>query len=307
MAFDGLYHLTIPCIIFLSIILFKLASTPPADPYGLFHLSLNRLPGQNPDESPDTEWLNMGYWKGAGSFPEACKALALKTFRAARLTKQGRVLDVGHGTGQSLILLLSESSIERPNELVGITSLGLHHQRSLHRVEKYQARNESDCTVDLYHGDAVYDGKDAKHPLSPSCAKEFDSILALDCAYHFNTRRRFLEQSYHKLAVGGSIALADICFLPSTPQKNRIRSWTRWTLRGLMHAHNMVSTEEYVAQMQEIGYKEVIMEDISSDVFPGFIQFLKSKGGGWWFFAWFIRWYYSEYVGARFVVVSGRK
>lgn len=29
------------------------------DPYGLFHLTLNRLPS---DDQPKTEWLNMGYW-----------------------------------------------------------------------------------------------------------------------------------------------------------------------------------------------------------------------------------------------------
>ena len=33
------------------------------DPYGLFHLSLNKLPFEDPNSLPETEWLNMGYWK----------------------------------------------------------------------------------------------------------------------------------------------------------------------------------------------------------------------------------------------------
>jgi hypothetical protein len=33
----------------------------PSDPYGLFHLELNRL-GDEPDHHL-TEWMNMGYWK----------------------------------------------------------------------------------------------------------------------------------------------------------------------------------------------------------------------------------------------------
>lgn len=37
--------------------------THSSDPYGLFHLSLNKLPGENDEEDPKTEWLNMGYWK----------------------------------------------------------------------------------------------------------------------------------------------------------------------------------------------------------------------------------------------------
>lgn len=35
--------------------------TKSSDPYGLFHLTLNKLPGEDGD--PKTEWLNMGYWK----------------------------------------------------------------------------------------------------------------------------------------------------------------------------------------------------------------------------------------------------
>jgi hypothetical protein len=33
------------------------------DPYGLFHLSLNKLPSEDPNSPPETEWLNVGYWK----------------------------------------------------------------------------------------------------------------------------------------------------------------------------------------------------------------------------------------------------
>jgi hypothetical protein len=42
-------------------------------PYGLFHLGLNKLPGEEKDKPPKTEWLNMGYWKDAKTFPEACR------------------------------------------------------------------------------------------------------------------------------------------------------------------------------------------------------------------------------------------
>lgn len=40
-------------------------SDKASDPYGhgLFHLTLNRLPHDDPACSPRTEWLNMGYWK----------------------------------------------------------------------------------------------------------------------------------------------------------------------------------------------------------------------------------------------------
>ena len=53
-------------LIYLAVLLltlavwFKMRST---DPYGLFHLTLNKLPSESPNSPPQTEWLNMGYWK----------------------------------------------------------------------------------------------------------------------------------------------------------------------------------------------------------------------------------------------------
>lgn len=43
-----------------------------SDPYGLFHLSLNKLPGEDPAADPKTEWLNMGYWKVSKSQHAVC-------------------------------------------------------------------------------------------------------------------------------------------------------------------------------------------------------------------------------------------
>ena len=155
--------------------------------------------------------------------------------------------------------------------------------------------------MDLYQADAVFDEKDTNHPLRMPLS--FDSILALDCAYHFNTRRRFLEQSFQNLAPDGRVALADICFSPSALETWKTKILT--SVLRLMPKENMISTEEYISQMQEIGYEDVVLEDITRDVFPGFSAFLKSRKWGWWALGLVIEWYAS--AGAKFVLVSGRK
>jgi hypothetical protein len=58
--FSYTYQLTIASFT-ISVALWFLGKSE--DPYGLFHLSLNKLPGDSPETSPRTEWLNMGYWK----------------------------------------------------------------------------------------------------------------------------------------------------------------------------------------------------------------------------------------------------
>lgn len=214
---------------------------------------------------------------------------------------------MGHGTGESLILLISEQSIQRPTTLTGITSILEHSRRSLERVKTFQsAVSESQSTkVDLHHGDAVYRGdKDGsrEHPFAEG-NEPFDSILVLDCAYHFNTRRLFLEQALVHLAPGGTIALADICFASSSLQSFYTRALTK--ILRVMPQANIISDGEYISQMQDLGYHDVSLENITANVFPGFVKFLKSRGGGWYVFGCIMACYAR--AGAQFVIVSGRK
>lgn len=44
-------------------LIYKISRSHKIGLYGLFHLSLNKDPGQPSDTDPRTEWLNMGYWK----------------------------------------------------------------------------------------------------------------------------------------------------------------------------------------------------------------------------------------------------
>lgn len=48
---------------------------------------------------------------------------------------------------------------------------------------------------------------------------------------------------------------------------------------------NCVSLEEYEARLREMGYIDIEAEDITQDVFPKFLIFLKSRGIGWYIFA----------------------
>ncbi|KAK0465118.1 uncharacterized protein EV420DRAFT_1262625 [Desarmillaria tabescens] len=238
-----------------------------SDPYGTFHHALNKLPGEDPSAPPQTEWLNMGYWKNTSVFPEACQG----------------------------------TYVPRPSELSGITSLPAHHQRSRERIASMRLRNPGIIEPNLYLGDAVYRLGREDHPLSPNNADMFDTILALDCAYHFHTRRDFLRQSLSHLAPGGRIALADICFTTSWRSMN-FGTKVLLTILNVIPKENIVSLAEYEADMRDMGYVDVKLEDISEDVFPGFVRFLKSRGWGWWIFGKVM----SAFSGrCQFVVVSG--
>lgn len=204
-------------------------------------------------------------------------------------------IDVGHGTGDSLLLYLSNSSLP-PSHLTGITSLASHTSRSEIRVAKFQGSTHP-TQVKLYTGDAVYRGEKG-HPLQEG--SEYDVITALDCAYHFSTRLKFLQQSYNSLSSsGGRIGLADITFSPSSV-------FSSYFLSLVVPKDNVISTQEYLSQLSDIGFKDVEVEDISNDVFPAFIEFLCNRGIGWGAFGLGMQ----VLVGAggmRFVVVTATK
>ncbi|KII93582.1 hypothetical protein PLICRDRAFT_171316, partial [Plicaturopsis crispa FD-325 SS-3] len=173
------------------------------------------------------------------------------------------------------------------------------------------------------------------HPLDPTIAPDgtYDTILALDCAYHFSPRAAFLAQAHARLRPGGRVALADICWEDegagddadeggekngegegedgegSRPRPSLLASFhrrLRYTLLTLLLPRaNLLSRAAYAAQMKQLGYVDVKMEDVSGDVFPGFLRFLGSRGKVWWIFAAGLGWVLGR--EGRFVVVVGRK
>lgn len=200
---------------------------------------------------------------------------------------------------------LSHPAIPRPSLLCGITSLSAHHIRSKQRVEDFlssDASLRSQTRVILHQCDAVCSvDSNVEHPLSPSASDEFTTILALDCAYHFHTRFDFLRQSYPRLAPGGRIALADICF-SSSP--NRFLSSLFPTIR-IMPRENMITKEQYIRDLQEIGFVDISVEDITDWVFPGFQSFLGKQGGEWKWFGRMVGW--LERWKGRFVIVTAAR
>lgn len=217
-------------------------------------------------------------------------------------------IDVGHGTGDSLLLHLASPLAPRPTRLTGITSLRIHYKRSSDRITRLQSsrRDLKATEVDLHHTDAVYRPTAINHPLDPSSrSPPFHYILALDCAYHFNTRHDFLCQSFKRLAPGGRIALADIVFTSAALSTPSLKARALTSVFHLMPKANMITAEQYIQNLKSIGYVDIALEDVSDHVFPGFQRFLRPRGLGWAIFATVIGWYYS--VGIRFVIVGGSK
>ncbi|GAA5894863.1 hypothetical protein JCM8208_006089 [Rhodotorula glutinis] len=226
-------------------------------------------------DEPQTRWFNMGSWDASGqrSFAEAAAQLCRRVAQAARLEPGQRVCEVGYGSGDSTLLLEREFS---PSTYLGLTSLASQHATAVVRADKAGLPSDR---VRLKQGDAARD-------LDTEPAGSVDAVLAVDCAYHFNTRLSFLSSAARLLAPGGHLALTDLV-LPSTPTSllDRTLLHLLLLLAGVPRS-NLVPLATYRAELVAAGFdpSSVELTDISDEVWPGFCAFVRTReermGGG---------------------------
>lgn len=266
--------------------------------------------------SGDAYWGNLGFWECANDYSEACEALAHQLALKVNLTEESRILDAGFGCGDQLLLWLKKYRVEF---LCGVNYSVSQTQLAKQRL--VDSENTSANPEFLIQGDVTDLLSPPSWGCSPLSHENINTVLALDCAYHFPSRKLFFTDSFNVLSKSegrGRIGLTDIV-LADAPL-----SWgKRWILNAMLNAsgipqENIVTLAEYNDQLQQAGFKQVDSQDISEYVFEPFGHWLKSnkaargklKGNS---SAWlkykvtaaFLAWAYKKQV-LRYVVVSAR-
>ena len=172
-------------------------------------------------------WLNLGYWEHATTHPDACAALAHRLGDAAALRHDDCVLDVGCGYAEPDIYWVRAFDVAR---IVAINVTPLHTGIARQLVEHHGLRRR----IHVQLASAV------SLPYTSNC---FDAVLALECAFHFNTRERFFGEAHRVLRSGGRLAIADMLPLPGRPWNGLRRRLNRRTI-ALPEA-NMYDRVEY--------------------------------------------------------------
>lgn len=207
-------------------------------------------------------WLNLGYWKEAHSYPDACAAMARLLAEAARLGPGDVVLDAGFGFGEQDIQWAREHGVAR---IIGVNVTRMHVDVARARV---RARGLED-RVDLRVGSAT------ELPLDDASV---DKVVALESAFHFDTRERFFDEALRVLRPGGRIALADcIPYLGERPQGLVQRlGWRRWGIP----AANMYDRDGYRERLEAHGFVETRIDSIRHHVFPGMHKYAELRRRG---------------------------
>ena len=226
--------------------------------HDLAELALNRE-GQS--------WGNLGYWQTATDYSDACRALALVLGEQAGLNRQSIVFDAGFGCGDQLLLWLDHFRVTH------VRGANLSNSQTSYAKAKLADAGFPAASHAIMSGDI----NDPEVWVATPNADQTSHVLALDCAYHFPSRRRFFALTQQHLASGGRLALTDFVLSDQHDRASLTDRVLRWMLRRSHIAEaNIVYQDHYLRQLQACGFGNIRIIDISEHVMPGFARFSRS-------------------------------
>jgi len=184
----------------------------------------------------------------------ATEAMTEAMCKAGRVGNGARILDVGCGFGGTVAFL---------NErLTGVQLVGLNiDERQLNLARKSVSARPGN-SVKFVQGDACQlsfaDGA-------------FDVVLAVECIFHFPSRRRFFGEAHRVLRTGGTLALSDF-----VANGDKLDEMTRFTEA---HANNNfygvrsppLATGTYARIAAATGFAVLSDEDVTAATMPTYV------------------------------------
>jgi len=184
----------------------------------------------------DTQYRNIGYWDRTTLSQDQASERLQDTLLDFIPEKSGRILDVACGMGASTRRLLNHYPAEN------IWAINISEKQ----IESTR-NNAPGCNAQVMNAvDMEFDND------------FFDSILCIEAAMHFETRQKFLEESFRVLKTGGRLVLSDIL----------VTSRKRLAQLPMYHSpdNHIETIEHYYELLSAAGFSSIVINDESKNV-----------------------------------------
>jgi cyclopropane fatty-acyl-phospholipid synthase-like methyltransferase len=225
-------------------------------------------------------WSNLGDWSDADDYSTACRALACRIGRAAMLGSRDTVLDIACGHGASLSVW---------PDVFGVPIVD-----AIERQTQALAAIENDRPAALRHLWQADVNSILSRKIPWPTESEYDALVVVDAAYHFDGLRSFLEGSRARLRSGGRLALTTLVLGSNW---NEAAGWQKSLVFKLAEAaliprKSLVSEKDLQDLFHSAGFDALICENLDREVLGGFSRFVARRrqelpwreraSAGWW-------------------------
>jgi erythromycin 3''-O-methyltransferase len=209
-----------------------------------------------------TLYRNVGYWKnGETTLDDASDSLARLAAENLELGPADRLLDVGFGYGDQDMYWTEHF---KPREIVGVnitqSQLELASKRVAERGMSDRIRYQLASATKL-----------------PFADNSFDKVVALECAFHFQTRLDFFREVFRVLRPGGRLVTLDILPLPYSGLPLVPRTLSHFGLYvWKICQENVYDRQVYAAKLQEAGFSARV-DSVHDDTLVPFSKYVIAK------------------------------
>jgi ubiquinone/menaquinone biosynthesis C-methylase UbiE len=208
----------------------------------------------------DLYFMNFGYWEDKHmSLTNANKKLCDFVFNKCCFKKNTHILDVGCGYGEQDIYW----SMKNKHKITAID------------ISKKQIDFAKQKANDLSMNNITF--VEASATKLPFEDKTFSNIICLESAFHYNPRKEFFKESYRVLKDESELVIADIMLKNS--HYGILTSVLIKFFKELFSVpeENLINTNDYVKQLEDVGYKVERISITDKTFKPYFINFAKTQ------------------------------